>query len=125
MGGAEMPESGPFDLTPHQISLLDKIVTAGFKPLALERFARYIAVEKEGFIALLDPAGGKLNVFGQIGYRIDEGIGMLVERAGKQVFLWHGKSVEATPALLAAYNKFRAELEALLENMQERFANRP
>ncbi len=112
-------------LTPRQVSVLEKLLRAGFRFLTLERMERYLAVEKEGFIALLDPGGGKIRIFGQAGYRIGEGIGMLVERAEGKAFVWHGESVAASPELLAAYNRFKTELKELLEGeVQEAEGNR-
>ncbi len=110
-----MAEAPSPDLTPRQIFALNNLVQEGFKIVMLERFPRHMAVEKKGFVALLDPAGGKLAVFGQIGYRMDEGIGMLVERPGGKAFVWHKKSVTATPRLLKSYARVKAELSAILD----------
>ena len=104
------------DLTPIQLSTLDKLLKAGFKFVTIERMERYLGVEKEGFVALLDPAEGKLEVFGQAGYRLGEGIGMLVERGEGRAFVWKSESVSATPELLAGYERFRTELQAALQN---------
>jgi hypothetical protein len=106
--------SQPSELTSGQASRLETLLRAGFKFVSLEHVERYLGVEKDGFVALLDPSEGKLRVFGQIGYRIGEGMGMLVERAGGKAFVWHGQSVTATPELLSRYERFRAELNALL-----------
>jgi len=48
---------------------------AGFLGLELasERYARYLGVEKEGFVALLETAEGKVKLFGQVGYHVREG----------------------------------------------------
>ncbi len=89
------------DLTSAQISTLEKLLRTGFKFVTLERYGRYLAVEKEGFIALLDPAEGKVRLFSQVGYRMGDGIGMLVERREGKAFVWHGKSAAASPQLLA------------------------
>lgn len=110
-----MAEPYPLDLTPGQLAVLEKVLRAGFRFGTLERITRNLAVEKEGFIALLDPAGGKLSIFGQVGYRMGDGVGMLVERGEGKAFVQHGQIVEATPELLAAYDRFRAELTKLLE----------
>jgi hypothetical protein len=115
-----MAEVRPPELTPAQVAVLEKLLHAGFKFVSLERFARYPAVEREGFVALLDTAAGKVRIFGQAGYRMGEGIGMLMERETEKAFVWHGESVEATPELLAAYNKFKTELNALLESGSRR-----
>ncbi|MFB3924209.1 MAG: hypothetical protein ACE145_21005 [Terriglobia bacterium] len=104
-------------LTPAQISVLERLLRAGFAFVTLERYARYVGVEKNGFIALLDPSGGTLAVFSQAGYRIGDGIAMLVERAAGKAFVWKDQSVAATPELLAAYESFKAELEGLIQSM--------
>jgi len=50
-----------------------------------------------------------------VGYRMGDGLGMLVERAGRKVFVWHSETVAVTPELLDAYERFKAELKAVLE----------
>ena len=110
-----MTDTQPPELTREQISVLERLLRAGFRPVSLERVARQLVVEKGGFVAMLDPAGGKLSVFGQVGYRMGDGLGMLVERAGRKVFVWHSEAVKATPELLDAYERFKAELKAVLE----------
>ena len=102
-------------MTSAQAAALERFLKAGFKFVTLEHVERYLAVEKEGFVALLDPSDGRLNLFGQAGYRMGRGIGMLVEgRAGK-AFVWKSESVPATPQLVAAYERFKAEVRGLLE----------
>lgn len=110
-----MNENQAPDLTEGQARVLQKLFQAGFQFASIEHVARNIIVEKAGFIALLDPAGGALKLFGQIGYRVGEGIGMLVERGGKSSFVWKNQEVEATPGLLAVYQRVRAELKEILE----------
>jgi hypothetical protein len=101
-------------LTQGQARVLQKLLQAGFEFASIEHVARHIVIEKEGFIALLDPAHGHLRIFGQMGYRIGDGIGMLVEQGGRQSFVWKKESVEATPELLAAYARAREELTVML-----------
>lgn len=109
---ADLPSTG---LTPGQLSTLEKFLRAGFKFVTFERYARYLAVEKDGFVALLDPAGGKLALFSQVGYRVGDGIGMLVEKPEGKAFIWHGEVVPAPPQLLATYEHIQTELGNLLE----------
>ncbi len=111
----EMPEPTPLDLTPNQIAVLQRLLNAGFHFASLEHVTRHVAVDRDGFVALLEPADDKLKIFGQVGYRIGDGIGMLVEQREGKAFIWKGRTVEATPELLAAYARVKAELRALLE----------
>ncbi len=102
------------DLTTAQISMLEKILNAGFRFVTIERAERYLGVEREGFIALLEPADGQLKLFGQAGYLMSEGIGMLVERREGKCFVWHDRSVPATPEVLAGYEQFKKELKEIV-----------
>ena len=102
------------DLSPSQVAVLESLLLAGFRFLTFERYARYLAVEREGFVALLEPREGKVKLFGQVGYHVGEGIGMLLERAEGQAFVWKAQSVPATPELLAAYEKTKADRRRLL-----------
>jgi len=106
-----MPEP---NLTPTQVATLERFLRSGFTFVTLERYARYLGVEKNGFIALLDASGGKLTVFSQVGYRMGDDIGMLVERGEGKAFVWKEQAVDATPELLAAYDRFKGELDDLL-----------
>ncbi len=104
------------DLTPAQIATLEDLLKADFKFVTIEHIERYLGVEKNGFVALLDPSEGRLAVYGQVGYRLGNGIGMLVERGEGKAFVWKSESVSATPELLAGYERFRTELQAALRN---------
>lgn len=110
-----MAEGEAQALTPGQVAVLERLVAAGFRFVTLEKFARFPAAEKDGFVALLDTAGGKIRIFGQAGYLMGEGIGMLIDRGEHKTFVWHGEACIATPQLLEAYARFKAELKALLE----------
>jgi hypothetical protein len=105
-------------LNPNQVSTLESLLQAGFRFVTFERYARYLAVEREGFVALLEINEGKVRLFGQVGYHVGDGIAMLVERAGGRVFTWKSESVPATPEMLAAYERFRQDLNRLLKGSE-------
>ena len=110
-----VPEPELPQLTPSQVAKLERLLRAGFKFVTFERFARYPAAEKNGFVALLDTAQGRIRIFGQVGYQLGEGIGVLIERGVGKFFVWKEQSVAATPELLQAYQDFRTELQQILE----------
>jgi hypothetical protein len=109
-----MAEAGPEPFTARQTALLEQLLRAGFTFITFEYYARYVGVRKENFVALLEPAEGRFRVFSQAGLLIEDGIGMLVERGGRQVFVWKEHTVPATPELLEAYERFRSELHRFL-----------
>jgi len=113
-----MLDTQPNELKPNQVRALESVLQAGFKFVTFERYARYLAVEREGFVALLEISEGKVRLFGQVGYHVGEGIAMLVERAGGKAFTWKSESVAATPEMLAAYERFRQDLNRLLRGSE-------
>ena len=66
--------------------------------------------------ALLVPARGGLQVLGTPAWRMREAIGVLVEKAVRQVFQAKQETVEATPERLENLRRFRADLVKLLSN---------
>ena len=114
-----MNENQPPTLTHGQARVLQKLLQAGFQFANLEHVARHIVVEKAGFVALLDPADGQMRLFSQMGYRVGAGIGMLLEQGARQAFVWKKESVEATPDLLAAYERVKEELTEILNTKIE------
>jgi hypothetical protein len=109
-----VPEVSPPPLNPSQVSRLERVLKAGYQFISFEQFARYPAVKKAGFVALLDLSGDGVRQFGSVGYHIGNGIGVLVEHAGGKAFVWKSESVHATPELLAEYESVKAELAELL-----------
>ncbi len=102
------------DLTPAQSATLERLLRAGFRFVTIPHVERYLSVERDGFVAVLEPAAGGFAVFGQVGYRMGEGMGVLIERQGRKMFVWHQQSILATEDLLAGYNFFRTQLGTLL-----------
>jgi hypothetical protein len=109
------PAGALVDLTPSQIATFEGLLGAGFRFVTLPRYERYLGVERDGFAALIDPSDGHVRVFGQTGRLLGDGLAMLIERDAEKTFVWHKQSVAATPELLAAYDRFRADLQNLLQ----------
>jgi hypothetical protein len=109
-----MPEAHPKESSAAQVAVLESLLKGGFRFVTFERYARYLGVERDGFVALLETGEGKVKLFGQVGYQLGEGIAMLVDRAGGKAFVWKGEFVPATPELLAGYERFRVDLQRLL-----------
>jgi len=109
-----VPELSTPTLTAAQVARLEGLLKTGFQCVTFEQFARYPAVEKAGFVALLDISGENVRQFGSVGYHLGQGIGVLVERAGGKAFVWKNETVEATSELLATYESVKQELAELL-----------
>jgi len=104
------------DLTPAQVERLEGLLRNGFRFVTLDRYERFLGV------VLLDPNEGNLKLFSQAGYRLGDGIGMLVEREGGRAFVWHEQVVPATTEMLETYQRFRAEIERVLKRQSQQDA---
>ena len=93
---------------------LQRIYLAGFEIETFSRFPKCIGVIRDQCVALLVPGTGGLQLLGTPGWRMGEAIGVLVEKAGRQVFQAKQEIVEATPERLENLRRFRADLAELL-----------
>lgn len=93
---------------------LQAIYLAGFEIETFDRFPNAVGVTKGSCIALVEPTAQGLRLIGQPGWHMGEVLGVLVEKAGTQVFQSKGEMVEATAERLAELENFRLELEALM-----------
>ena len=93
---------------------LQRIYLAGFEIETFDRFPKCVGVVRDNCVALLVPGADGLQMMGAPGWRLGEAIGVLVDRAGRQVFQAKRELVEATPERLETLRKFREDLEELL-----------
>ena len=93
---------------------LQRIYLAGFEIETFDRFPKCVGVVRDNCVALLVPGADGLQMLGAPGWRLGEAIGVLVDRAGRQVFQAKQELVEATPERLETLRKFREDLEELL-----------
>ena len=99
---------------PDSAEQLQQLYVAGFDLQTFDRFPKAIGVLRDNCIAFLVPGPEGLQVLGNVGWRMGESLGPLVERDGRKVFLHKGEELEATPERIAALNKFRQDLKAIL-----------
>lgn len=88
---------------------------AGFDLQTFDRFPKAIGVLRDNCIAFLVPGGPEgLQILGNVGWRMGESLGPLVEREGRKVFLHKQETLEATPERIATLGKFRDDLKVIL-----------
>ena len=93
---------------------LARLYQAGFEIQKLERFPRGVCVLCGECVAVLEPRPQGLTLIGSAGWSIGEGIGVLVEKDGRQVFQSKDQIIEATAERLRALRQFEADLRRLL-----------
>lgn len=103
---------------PDPAEQLQKLYLAGFELETFDRFPKAVGVVRDNCIALLVPGPEGLQILGNVGWRMGESLGPLVERAGKKVFIHKQEVLEATPERLATLEHFRSDLKAVLHGEQ-------
>ena len=98
------------------MELLEKLVAEGFTLRSFPAYERHLGVEKNGCVALLEPTPeGRWRQFSSAGYLLDGQIALLLERGGRKFFVHKSKQLAAEGELLANFNRFLQELEAILK----------
>jgi hypothetical protein len=93
---------------------LQNLYAVGFDLQTFDRFPKAIGVLRDNCIAFLVPGPDGLQILGNVGWRMGESLGPLVEREGRKVFVHKQEILEATPERVAALERFRRDLKSIL-----------
>ena len=93
---------------------LQQLYIAGFDLQTFERFPKAIGVLRDNCMAFLVPGPEGLQILGNVGWRMGESLGPLVERSSQKVFIHKEETVEATPDRIATLERFKNDLKAIL-----------
>jgi hypothetical protein len=103
------------DLTPRQISALERLHKRDFQIVAFPMYANYIGVRRGNCAALLAPVvGGSFNVHGQPAYLVGGNFSVRLKQQGREWFVWKKDRLEVTQARLGELLAFSTELAELL-----------
>jgi hypothetical protein len=98
---------------------LQRLYLAGFDLQTFERFPKAVGAMRDGCLAFLVPGLEGLQILGNVGWRMGESLGPLVERGGRKVFVHKQEIIEATPERIATLERFRHDLKAVLRGEEE------
>jgi hypothetical protein len=93
---------------------LQKLYLAGFELQTFDRFPQAIGVVRDECIVFLVPGPDGLQLLGNVGWRMGESLGPLVERGGRKMFVHKELVLEATPERIAALEQFKTDVKAVL-----------
>lgn len=93
---------------------LQCLYVAGFDLQTFDRFPKAIGVLRDNCLAFLIPGPDGLQILGNVGWRMGESLGPLVERQGRKVFVHKQEILEATPERVATLEKFHSDLRTIL-----------
>ena len=103
---------------PDPAEQLQQLYVAGFDLQTFDRFPKAVGVMRENCIAFLVPGPDGLQILGNVGWRMGESLGPLVERDGRKVFVHKGEILEATPERMETLERFRDDLRRVLRGDQ-------
>ncbi|HLJ25791.1 MAG TPA: hypothetical protein VKY85_03710 [Candidatus Angelobacter sp.] len=99
---------------PDPAEQLQQLYVAGFDLQTFDRFPKAIGVLRDSCIAFLVPGPEGLQILGNVGWRMGESLGPLVERGGQKMFVHKEEILEATPERIATLERFKGDLKAIL-----------
>jgi hypothetical protein len=104
------------ELTPRQMQTLERLFTAGFRPIAIPPYESALCVRRGECAALLSPvANGGLKLLAPPSYLLEGNLSVKVKKGASEVFVWKKSEIAATPERLSELETFRKELTAILE----------
>lgn len=104
------------ELTQLQMQTLERLFSAGFRPIAIPPYESALCVHRGECAAVLAPVeNGGLRLLAPATVMVDGNLSVRLKRAAGDVFVWKKKEVAATPKRLKELETFRAELVGILE----------
>src|ERR1700730_13766951 len=104
------------ELSPRQISTLERLVAAGFCPIAIPPYENAVCIGKrEGAVVLAPVPNGGLKVLAPASYLVDGNFGVRLKREKGEVFVWKKSEIAVTAERLEELDAFRRELVGILE----------
>jgi hypothetical protein len=98
------------------MELMERLIAAGFRPLAIPPYESALCMKKGGCAAILAPVpNGGLKLLAPPSYLVEGNLSVKLERDSGDVFVWKKKEVKATPEKLKELESFRRELAELLD----------
>jgi hypothetical protein len=106
-----------FEFTPLQMKILEELVAAGFRPVAIPPYESALCFRRGDCAVVLSPeAEGGLRMLASPSYIIDGNLSVKLRRGQKDVFVWKKTELEVTPERLNELATFRDDLIRILQN---------
>src|SRR5271157_3400238 len=110
------PYKEMLELSPLQMQTLERLVGAGFRPIAIPPYESALCVHRGECAAVLAPVeNGGLRLLAPATLMVDGNLSVRLKRVAGDVFVWKKMEVAATPERLRELDAFRAELVGILE----------
>lgn len=106
-----------FEFTPRQLKILEELVAAGFRPVAIPPYESALCLRRGDCAVVLspEPTGG-LRMLAPPSFILDGNLSVKLRRGKKDVFVWKKAELEVTPERSNELETFRTELSRILQN---------
>ena len=104
------------ELSPQQMQVVEQVLAAGFRPIAIPPYESALCMRKGNCAALLAPVpNAGLKLLAPPSFLVAGNLSVKLKRGPGEVFVWKKQEVEATPERLKELESFRRELTELLD----------
>jgi hypothetical protein len=104
------------EFTPQQMQMLERLVAAGFRPIAIPPYESALCMRRGEFAVVLAAVDhGGLRVLAPPSYLIDGHLSVRLKRTRGDVFVWKQAEVAASAEMLAELEAFRREVNEILD----------
>jgi hypothetical protein len=104
------------ELTPRQMEVMERLIAAGFRPIAIPPYESALCMRKGNCAAVLAPVpNAGIMLLAPPSILVDGNISVKLKRDSGEVFVWKKKEVKATAEKLKELESFRRELAELLD----------
>jgi hypothetical protein len=107
--------SSMLELSPQQMQVIERLFTAGFRPVAIPPYESALCMRKGECAAVLAPVpNGGLKLLAPPSYLVDGNLSVKIKRRAGEVFVWKKQEIAATQERLSELQSFRRELSEIL-----------
>lgn len=104
------------ELTQRQRQVLEHLVMAGFRPIAIPPYENALCVHRGECAAVLAPVeNGGLRLLAPVTFLLEGNLSVRLKKPAGDVFVWKKKEIPATEERLKQLEEFRMALVEILE----------
>ena len=109
------------ELSPQQMKIVERLLEAGFRPIAIPPYEKTLCLRKGDCAAVLAavPNGG-LQLAAPPSFLVDGNFSVKLRRGPREVFVWKKSEIPATAERLRELENFRSEISDLLASAIEK-----
>lgn len=108
------------ELSPRQMQVMERLLEAGFRPIAIPPYESALCMRKGNCVAALAPVpNAGLKLLAPASFMVDGNFSVKLKRGPGEVFVWKKNEVEATPERMRELESFKSELQEILESPQK------